>query len=127
MDPDMDRMAVCPWRDALVHAVERIMAESIQRIISTRALAGQHPHTPQQLIDQLEATAQGWNLALSPFQWGGQRHARRLRSRQRQHALSGSGAWAHLTLEIGQRCCRNPYPAAKCPPIDVYVNHDNHS
>ena len=35
------------------------MAESIQRILGHRALAGQHPQTPLQIIDWLEATARG--------------------------------------------------------------------
>jgi hypothetical protein len=47
------------------------MTESIQRILKRRALAGQHP---------------------TPFEWGGKRAARRARSRQRRHALGGSGA-----------------------------------
>lgn len=67
------------------------MAESIQRIVSRRALAGQYPQTPQQIIDALESTVKGWNQDPTPFHWGGKRHARRLRSRQRQHALTGSG------------------------------------
>lgn len=70
------------------------MAESIQRIIGTRALAGQYPQTPEQIIAALEATVQGWNRDPTPFHWAGQRHARRLRARQRRHALGGSGAYA---------------------------------
>jgi hypothetical protein len=38
------------------------MAESIQRIISRRALAGQYPQTPEQIISALEATVTGWNV-----------------------------------------------------------------
>lgn len=68
------------------------MAESIQRIIGNRALAGQYPQTQGQIIDALDATVKGWNQAPTPFQWGGKRHARRLRSWQRRHALGGSGA-----------------------------------
>lgn len=68
------------------------MAESIQRIITRRALAGQHPKNPQQIIDWLEATARGWNQAPTAFVWGGKRQARRTRARQRRHALGGSGA-----------------------------------
>lgn len=71
------------------------MAESIQRIIGTRALAGQYPQTPEQIIAAMEATVQGWNRDPTPFHWGGQRHARRQRARQRRHALAGSGACAH--------------------------------
>ena len=68
------------------------MAESVQRIIVRRALDGQSPETPQQIIDALEATAQSWNREPTPFVWGGKRAARRQRSQERRHALGGSGA-----------------------------------
>jgi hypothetical protein len=68
------------------------MAESIQRIIGRRALAGQYPHTQEHIIKALESTVKGWNQDPTPFQWGGKRHAHRVRSRQRRHALGGSGA-----------------------------------
>jgi hypothetical protein len=68
------------------------MAESIQRIAVRRALAGQHPQTPEEIMTWLEAMAVSWNRAPTPFVWGGKRAARRLRSRQRRHALGGSGA-----------------------------------
>ena len=71
------------------------MAESIQPIIVNRALAGQYPQTLGQIINALEATARGSNQAPAPFKWGGKRHARRLRSRQRRHALGGSAAYTH--------------------------------
>jgi hypothetical protein len=67
-------------------------AESIHRILGRRALAGQHPQTPQDIIDALEATARAWNADPTPFSWGGPRAARRVRARQRRHALGGSGA-----------------------------------
>ena len=44
------------------------MAESIQRIIVRRALAGQCPNSPEQIIEWLEATARGWNRHPTPFQ-----------------------------------------------------------
>jgi hypothetical protein len=66
------------------------MAESIQRILEQRALDGQHPQTPAQIIDWLEAATRGWNRHPTPFVWGGKRAARRLRSRQRRFALGGS-------------------------------------
>jgi hypothetical protein len=66
------------------------MAESRQRIIVPRALAGQHPQTPQEIIDWLEQTVAGWNRKPTPFTWGGKRKARRERARQRR--LAGSGA-----------------------------------
>jgi hypothetical protein len=71
------------------------MAESIQRILERRALDGQHPTTPAQIIDWLETTARSWNREPTPFEWGGKRAARRVRSRQRRQALQalgGSGA-----------------------------------
>lgn len=68
------------------------MAESIQRILKRRALDGQHPETPEEIIAWLEATARGWNRAPTPFTWGGKRQARRQRARQRQPRLAGSGA-----------------------------------
>lgn len=74
------------------------MAESIQRIIGNRALAGQYPQTPGQIIEALEATVTGWNQAPTAFHWGGKRYARRLRSRQRRHALGGSGACTHAPV-----------------------------
>ncbi len=68
------------------------MAESIQRILVSRALSGQHPKTSQEIIDWLEAVARAWNREPTPFVWGGKRKARRDRARQRRHALGGSGA-----------------------------------
>jgi len=69
------------------------MAESIQRILERRALAGHHPTQPAQIIDWLEAAARSWNHDPTPFEWGGKRAARRARSRLRRHALGGSGAY----------------------------------
>jgi hypothetical protein len=66
------------------------MAESLQRIIVGRALAGQHPRTPEELIQWLEETVAAWNAAPTPFVWDGKRRARRQRARQRR--LGGSGA-----------------------------------
>lgn len=68
------------------------MSESIQRILQRRALAGQSPETPDEIIELLEATARGWNRNPTPFAWGGKRAARRERSRNRRHAVGGSGA-----------------------------------
>jgi len=66
------------------------MAESLQRIIVRRALAGQHPQTEAEVIAWLEETVAGWNAAPTPFVWGGKRRERRARARQRR--LGGSGA-----------------------------------
>lgn len=72
------------------------MAESIQRLLERRALEGQHPTTPHEIIDWLETAARSWNQEPTPFVWGGKRAARRARQRQRRQtvqALGGSGAW----------------------------------
>jgi transposase len=66
------------------------MAESIQRIIVRRALDGQHPQTPTEIITWLEETVTGWNRHPTPFVWGGKRKQRRERARLRR--LGGSGA-----------------------------------
>jgi len=66
------------------------MAESLQRIVVGRALAGQHPQSQADLITWLEEAVAGWNAAPTPFVWDGKRRQRRVRSRQRR--LGGSGA-----------------------------------
>ena len=66
------------------------MAESVQRILVGRALAGAHPQNPEELISWLEDTVVGWNRHPTPFVWAGKRYARRQRARQRR--LGGSGA-----------------------------------
>ena len=70
------------------------MAESIQRIIVRRALAGTHLESSGQTIEALESTVRGWNCCPTPFVWGGKRKARRDRARARRcaHRLGGSGA-----------------------------------
>jgi hypothetical protein len=74
------------------------MAESIQRIVVRRALAGQLPESTQDLEDWLAATVRGWNAAPTPFEWGGKRAARRQRARARRHALGGSGGCTRRPL-----------------------------
>jgi hypothetical protein len=66
------------------------MAESVQRIIVPRALAGQHPKTAQEIIGWLEQTVDGWNQHPTAFVWNGKRRRRRERARLRR--LGGSGA-----------------------------------
>jgi len=68
------------------------LTESIQRILKQRALGGQHPKTPGEIIAWLEEAARGWNAAPTPFAWGGKRRERRRRARERRHRLAGSGA-----------------------------------
>ena len=74
------------------------LAESIQRILTRRALAGQHPETAVQVRAWLAATVRGWNADPTPFAWGGKRAARRQRARQRRHALGGSGGYTHRPI-----------------------------
>lgn len=74
------------------------MAESVQRIVVGRALAGHHPETAEAVIAWLEDTVAGWNAAPTPFVWGGKRHERRQRARQRR--LGGSGAALAQTQSI---------------------------
>lgn len=68
------------------------MAESLQRILVRRALAGQHPQRSAEIIDWLEEAVAGWNTAPTPFVWEGKRWERRQRARHR--ALGGSAAIA---------------------------------
>lgn len=64
------------------------MAESVQRIIVRRALAGHHPKSAQEVIDWLEQTVAGWNKQPTPFVWNGKRRRRRERARLRRLAAS---------------------------------------
>ena len=68
------------------------MAESIQRVLKRRALDGEHPANPGEIIARFESVAKHWNAAPTPFVWGGKRAARRKRERERRHAVGGSGA-----------------------------------
>jgi len=76
------------------------MAESIQRIIVRRALAGTHMESSEQTINALEATVRGWNCCPTPFVWDGKRKQRRDRAnaRRHEHRLGGSGAVAQESL-----------------------------
>jgi hypothetical protein len=82
------------------------MAESLQRILTGRALDGQHPRSAEQLMDWLGATVRGWNAAPTVFEWGGKRARRRERARARRYALGGSGAVARRPI------ARRPRPPA---------------
>ena len=74
------------------------MAESLQRILKRRALDGQHPRSTGQIIAWLEAVAEHWDAAPTPFEWGGRRATRRRRQRERRHRLGGSGAWTRTPI-----------------------------
>jgi hypothetical protein len=74
------------------------MAESIQRVLKRRALDGQHPESPAEVIGRFAAVAKHWNAAPTPFVWGGKRAARRKRERERRHAVGGSGAYTRHAI-----------------------------
>lgn len=74
------------------------MAESVQRIVVRRALAGQHPESAATVMEWLDAAVAGWNRAPTPFEWGGKRAARRQRARERRHRRGGSGAYTWQRL-----------------------------
>ena len=80
------------------------MAESIQRVLKRRALDGQHPASPAEIIARLEAVAEHWNKAPTPFVWGGKRAARRKRERDRRHRVGGSGAETRKPLKRTRKC-----------------------
>ena len=65
-----------------------------------RALDGQYPTSPEQIIDGLQAVARHWNAHPTPFEWGGKRAARRKRAREQQQALGGSGACPRRPVRI---------------------------
>ena len=74
------------------------MAESIQRVLKRRALYGQQPTSPAEIMTRFAAVAKHWNAAPTPFVWGGQRAARRKREQERRHAVGGSGACTHQPI-----------------------------
>jgi hypothetical protein len=90
------------------------MAESMQRIVVRRVLAGQYPQTPEEIIGALEATVNGWNQFPTPFHWGGKRYARRSRHRQQQHALGGSGACTRYPIRARPRKLQQYYNRGGC-------------
>ena len=88
------------------------MAESVQHIIVPRALAGQHPKNPQQIIDYLEQTVAGWNKNPTPFVWNGKRRRRRERAHLRRLAKSGAA------LVKGYTIAALPRPAEESEVVD---------
>jgi hypothetical protein len=79
------------------------LAESIQRVLKRRALDGQHPQTPAEIMTWFEAVAEHWNKDPTPFQWGGKRKRRRDRQRQRRHRLGGSAAYTRRPVGRKQK------------------------
>jgi hypothetical protein len=86
------------------------LAESVQRIVVRRALAGQHPQTQEQVMGWLGEAVAGWNADPTPFVWGGERAARRQRARERRYALGGSGGYARRPIRRARR------PHYRLPP-----------
>ena len=74
------------------------MAESIQRVLKGRALSGQNPTCTDEIAGWFEAAARHWNRDPTPFEWGGERAARRKRQRDRRHRVGGSGATTRQSL-----------------------------
>jgi hypothetical protein len=85
------------------------MTESVQRILKQRALDGQEPKTPQDIMEWLEAAARGWNREPTPFVWGGQRQERRRRAWERRHRVGGSGACTHQPIHRYRRTTTNSH------------------
>jgi DDE superfamily endonuclease len=91
------------------------MAESVQRILVRRALAGQHPQSAAEVMEWLAATVRGWNEAPTAFVWGGPRRERRRRARERRHAAGGSGGYT-----------RRPIPRPRRSLLDQVLNGHAH-
>ena len=94
------------------------LAESVQRILVRRALAGQHPRTAQEVMAWLGQAVAGWNADPTPFVWGGARAARRQRAREQRHALGGSGGYTHRPIPRTRR----PRYQPPLPNGNVHVN-----
>jgi hypothetical protein len=90
------------------------LAESLQRILTRRALAGQHPQAAQEIKEWFAETVRGWNAAPTPFVWGGKRAARRQRARERRHALGGSGGYT-----------RHPLRRCRCRRVTTSKRHEH--
>jgi hypothetical protein len=93
------------------------MAESVQRIIIPRALAGQHPKNAQQVIDWLEQTVAGWNKNPTPFVWNGKRRRRRERARLRRLAGSGAAVRVRNPLANDEGFFESDQPFHDCNPL----------
>jgi len=93
------------------------LAESGQRILVRRALAGQHPRSAAEVVAWLAEAVAGWNAAPTPFGWGGKRAARRQRARERRHALGGSGGYTRRPIARHRR----PRYGLPLPNGDVHV------
>jgi len=95
------------------------MAESLQRILKRRALDGQHPKDTGQIIAWSEAAARHWNIAPTPFEWGGKRADRRRRQRQRRHRLGGMLSHPRTEKGQGRLWLRPNHMTHQCPELEI--------
>jgi hypothetical protein len=91
------------------------LAESVQSILVRRALDGHHTQTAQEAMTWLSEQVAGWNAAPTPFAWGGERAARRQRTRERRHRPGGSGGYTRRPIARRRR------PRYHLPPPNGYV------
>lgn len=98
-------MAVCAWRDALVHAVERIVAE-YGGVDSTV-----YQQTLEQIMDELEVTAGGWNQPRIAG-WQASMPVVCIVGNDDMDWLARALARV-LRCGIAHRYCKNPWPVAK--------------
>ncbi len=98
-------MAVCAWRNATLHPIRRLLVE-YGRVHSTHF--GPQSHLLGKTQKRQNRSLLGWRqwhgpgTKTNPFEWGGARAARRERSRNRRHALGGSGACARRSYRPNQ-------------------------
>ena len=94
------------------------MAESTQRALKRRALDGQHPTSPAEIMARSAAVARHWNAALTPFVWGGRRASRRMRERERRHTVGGSGVFTRQPIRRRYGHVRGSWPT-RAPPVSI--------
>ncbi len=88
------------------------MAESIQRVLKRRALAGPIPTRPAEIMKWFAEVAGHWNADPTPFVWGGKRAVRRKRQRDREHRIGGSGATARRPIGRRKSHGRRKWPTS---------------
>jgi len=95
------------------------MAESIQRILVRRALTGQTPASPDDIIQWLESTACGWNADPTPFVWAGKRQpgASGAGNATMPSAGPGPARTVHVIIDLP------PRSMASFMPTDPLVGH----
>jgi hypothetical protein len=102
------------------------MAESIQRVLKRRALAGQHPHTSAEIGSWFEQTARCWNAQPTPFVWNGKRRQRRRVSGPAPPARRLRSLYAPTTHSAqAKRVSRMPGLMADDPLRDLCAGGEN--